>query len=402
MGKNYITALDIGTFEIKAAVVSVGSEKGELVRFFKHPSAGLRRGAVLEISDLVQNLSPVIFEIKKFSRQAAKNIFVNFNSSETKEEKSKGIIAVSHPNNEITSEDMERVRRAAEAINLGSNREVLHNIAQQYIVDGVSVADPLGLNGNRLEVESLIINAFSPHIRSLVKAIETAGGEVRNVIFSPLADGTVLSRSQKELGAMVIDIGAGITSLAIYREKKLIKTAIFPLGGNNITNDIAIGFKIPISLAENLKVNYGCAYAKEINQKEMIDLSTISDYKSIISRRFLAEIIESRLEEIIDLIKDELKTIAKDSLPAGVVLVGGTARLPFISELISDKLKVYSQIGSTDSSQWAINAFLNFPGIVEDPMYVNVLGLAQMNSLIKKEIKIDISNIGKFFKMFIP
>ncbi|MCL4437503.1 cell division protein FtsA, partial [Patescibacteria group bacterium] len=240
------------------------------------------------------------------------------------------------------------------------------------------ISDPLGLNGSRLEVESLIIDAFTPHLKNLARAIELAGGGVEGVIFAPLAASkAALSQAQKDLGVILIDIGAGTTGISVYEESKLVKTAIFPIGGNNISNDIAVGFKIPVSVAENLKINFGNALAKEINQKESIDLQKIySDAKFSVSRRFLSEIIQSRLEEIFDLINKELKTIDRTSLPGGVVLTGGTAKIPGLTDLAKQELRLSAQLGLVDTKEWAPDAFAEFPSIAEDSEFITAFGLS--------------------------
>ena len=388
MGQDFLVGLDVGTSSIKAVLVEVRRDGLILRKTFKYPSVGLRKGVISELSETVQSLAPLIGEIKKISRAAAKKIYLNINSSETRFQTSKGIIAVSRAASEISSDDLDKVQKAAESINLGPNRVILHNVTQEYIVDGVGgISDPLGLNGSRLEVESLIIDAFTPHLKNLARAIELAGGGVEGVIFAPLAASkAALSQAQKDLGVVLIDIGAGTTGISIYEESKLVKTAIFPIGGNNISNDIAVGFKIPVSVAENLKINFGNALAKEVNQKESIDLQKIySDAKSSISRRFLSEIIQSRLEEIFDLINKELKTIDRTALPGGVVLTGGTAKIPGLTDLAKQEFRLSAQLGLVDTKEWAPNAFAEFPSIAEDSEFITAFGLS-MGGIDEKNI----------------
>jgi cell division protein FtsA len=406
MGKDFVVGLDIGASSIKAVIIETRREGVGLRQVFKYSSAGLRKGVVSELSETVQALAPLIAEIKKISRAAVKNIYLNINSCETKLQNSRGIIAVSRADNEISSEDLERVQKAAESINLGSNRVILHNVTQEYIVDGVGdIADPSGLSGNRLEVESLIIDIFTPHLKNLARVVELAGGEVAGVIFSPLAASKgALSQTQKDLGVVLIDIGAGTTGLSVYEDNKLNKTAIFPVGSGNISNDIAVGFKIPVSVAESLKIHFGYALAKEIGQKETVDLKEVqADAKTSISRRFLAEIIESRLEEIFNLIFKELKSIGKTSLPGGIVLTGGGVKIPGLTDLAKQELRLSAQIGSINPEVWAPNAFSTFPGIAEDPEYITAFGLSlwgiDKDNLSRQTIKLQAK---KWLRYFLP
>ncbi|MCL4437698.1 cell division protein FtsA [Patescibacteria group bacterium] len=406
MGQDFVVGLDVGTSSIKAVLVEVRRDGLFLRKTFKYPSVGLRKGIVSDLSETVQSLAPVIGEIKKISRSAARKIYLNINSSETRFQTSKGIIAVSRAASEISPDDLDKVQKAAESINLGPNRVILHNVTQEYIVDGVGgISDPLGLNGSRLEIESLIIDAFTPHLKNLAKAVELAGGGVEGVIFAPLAASkSALSQEQKDLGVLLVDVGASTTGISVYEEGKLIKTAIFTIGGNNISNDIAVGFKIPVSVAENLKINFGNALAKEVGQKETIDLQKIySDAKSSVSRRFLAEIIQSRLEEIFDLVNKEIKTINRAALPGGVILTGGGAKMPGLTELAKQELRLSAQLGSVNPKEWTPNAFIEFPSIAEDSEFITAFGLSMSGN-----DKDNISNYNvplqakKILRYFLP
>lgn len=346
----YITALDIGTSQIKILVAEAKRDgQLSLLGVFKLPSAGLRKGEIATFEETIQSLKLTVDEIKKINRAAAKNIFINVAGSNVKLQNSRGIVAVSRADSEIYSEDIERVIKASQAINLGPNRMIIHTITQEFIVDGIGdIYDPLGMIGNRLEVNSLIIDAFKPTVNNLIKAVEAVGAKVGGIIYSPLASArAVLTKAQRELGVVLIDIGFGTTGMAVYEENKLLSANVFPVGASNITNDLAIGLRCPIKTAEEIKLSFGSALAKEISNKEKIELHQVDEtLKSVVNRRFISEIIEIRIAEIFELINNELKLIGKSGqLPAGVVLTGGGAKIPGILELAKQELKLPIQIG---------------------------------------------------------
>lgn len=351
----YITALDLGTSQIRALVAETQKNgKLSLLSVLKIPSTGLRKGEIVSLDETVHSLNRVINEIKQINKSAAKNIFINIGGGNIKFQNSRGIVAVSRADNEIYPDDVNRVINASQSINLGPNRMILHTITREFVVDGIAeISDPLGMTGSRLEVNSLIIDAFKPAVNNLIKAVEAAGGKIGGLIYGPLASSrSVLTKAQKELGAAVIDIGFGTTSMAIYEEGKLIQAAVFSVGASNITNDLAIGLKCSVKTAETIKLSFGSALSKEISNKEKIDLHQIDEsLKSMVSRRFVSEIIEVRLAEIFELVNNELKLVGKSGkLPAGAAITGAGAKIPDIVELAKQELKLPAQIGIPELS----------------------------------------------------
>jgi cell division protein FtsA len=228
-----------------------------------------------------------------------------------------------------------------------------------------------------LEVVSVIIDAFEPAVRNLMKCVELSGGSISGLIFSPLASAlSVLTKNQKELGVLLVDLGYGTTGMAVYEENKLLHTSVLPVGAGYITNDLALALKIPVAAAERLKVSYGYALAKEIAAKENIDLKKIDiSLKGSPSRKYIAEVIEARLRQICELINNELKSIGKAGrLPGGVVLVGGGSKLPGVSDLFREELKISSQIGLTRTDVFQADT-PSLVEIMESPEYVGALGL---------------------------
>jgi len=346
----YLTALDLGSSQIKGLVVEIKKDgQTSLLDVFKLPSKGLRKGEIISLDEATQALRLAVEEIKKINKAAIKNIFINIGSSNIKIQNSRGIVAVSRADNEIYSEDVERAIKASQAINLGPNRMILHTLTQEFIVDGIgNIIDPLGMTGNRLEVNSLIIDAFKPTVNNLIKTVEANGAKIGGIIYSPLAASrAVLTKNQKELGVVLIDIGFGTTGMAVYEENKLLSANVFPVGSSHITNDLAIGLRCPIETAEAIKLSFGSALAKEVSNKEKIELQKVDkDLKSVVNRKFISEIIEIRISEIFEFINNELKLIGKlGQLPAGAILTGGGAKIPSILELAKQKLKLPVQIG---------------------------------------------------------
>lgn len=378
MSSNFITGLDVGTSALKVAVAEKNGSRPTLRLVFKEPAAGLRKGAIVDLAEVSQAINRALTEIKKLSKSAVKNIYVNIGTPQVKSQSSQGTTAVSRADAEIYQDDVDRAVRASQAVNLQPNRTVIHNITREFVVDGVGdIADPLGLSGSRLEVRSLVIDAFSPHVKSLVRAVELAGGEVGGLVFGPLvASRAALSGNQKELGAALLDFGFGTTGVAVYEENKLLSAAKFPVGASNISNDLAIGLKIPVAAAESLKLNYGYALARDVGHKESVDLKKFfPEAKGVVSRRFVAEIIESRLAEILQFVNNELKLLDnRGRLPGGAVLVGGGAKMPGLCELVKQELKLSSQVGLALGEEWGVDN-KNFEEFCEDPEFVTALGL---------------------------
>ncbi len=404
---NYIVGLDIGTSMLKAAVAEIKNNRPVLRAVFKEPAVGLRHGAVIEIGEVSPAVGRLFSEVKKNYKPALKNVYINIGTPQIKVQASRGIVPVSRADSEIYRDDIEKAVKASQAINLPQNRLIIHNVTREFIVDGVGdIIDPLGLSGSRLEVNCFVIDAFSPHVKNLMRAVEIAGARISGLVFNSLISSrAALSKSQKDLGTVLIDIGSGVTSFAVFEENKLVGAGIIPLGAGNITNDLAVGLKIPVAAAENLKLHYGYALAKEVSSKETIELKKFSpNDKGMASRRFMAEIIESRLAEILEFVDNELKSFGKSGkLAGGVVLVGGGAKMPGLTELAKQELKLSAQIGLTLREEWG-NEGNDFLDVFEDPEFVNALGLVlwAFDNERRQSSAVSISKFKDFWKYFMP
>lgn len=380
MASRFIVGLDIGTSTTKVAVAELRNGKIVLRELYKEPTAGLRHGAVCDLAEAVPAVSRALERTKKIGKGVLRTVYANIGTPQIKVQHSKGIVAVSRADNEIYQDDIDRAVKASEAVNLAPNRMIIHNVTKEFVVDGVpDIANPLGLSGSRLEVNSVILDAFAPHVKSIMRLIELSGGEIGGLVFNPLADTTsALTKNQKELGVVLVDIGFGTTSLAVYEENKLSGVQIFPVGAGNITNDLAVGLRISVAAAENLKLQYGYAISSEVGSKEMVELKKFApEAKNIISRRFVSEIIESRLAEILEFVNNELKLMGKAGrLAGGVVFTGGGAKMPGLTELAKQELKLTSQIGfASGVGKWAKEGESSMDEYLEDPEFVTSLGL---------------------------
>lgn len=348
----YVTALDLGSSQIKALVAEIGKHgKLNLIDVFSFPSFGVRKGEIVDSQEATKAISKVFCEIRNISKGALKNIYVNLGGKNVQLQTSRGIVAVSRADSEIYSDDVDRVIKASQAVSLSANRKIIHTIISEFIVDGIDqIKNPVGMNGARLEVNSLIVDAFTPNLKDLLKSVEVAGGKAIEIVYGPVAAaGAVLNRTHKELGSVLIDIGFGTTSMAVFEEDKLIAAKVFPLGSSNITNDLAIALKSSIDAAERVKIAYGHAFARDVSSKEKIDLHELDEkLKAVVTKKFISEIIEVRLAEIFELIHNELKLLGKTQLPAGAVLCGGGAKISGIVDLAKHELKLPVHMASPE------------------------------------------------------
>ena len=408
MAQSLILGLDIGSSTVKAIIAEPTSGKNFVLHAgLIRQARGIRRGMVVDMDATVAVVGDILQEVRQLSKTALKNVYLRVGGSDVRVQTSRGITAVARANAEIYKDDIDRVVQASEAVNLPSNRMVLHTIKQEFIVDGVGdIQDPLGMVGARLEVISLIIDAFQPAVRNLAKCVELAGGSIGTLIFGPTAAASsVLTHNQKELGVIMIDVGYGTTGIAIFEENKLLHTKVIPLGAGHITSDLAIALKIPVETAEKVKLSYGYAVSGEVSNKDKIDLQKIdNEAKGAPSRRFIAEVIESRLSEIYELINKELASIGKERrLPAGAVLTGGGAKMPGIVELAKRDLKLGTQIGLPNQANFESGSS-SMVEFLESPEYASVLGLILWNREVQPRRQRSATGrpVFKFFRNFLP
>ncbi|MBI2451353.1 MAG: cell division protein FtsA [Parcubacteria group bacterium] len=340
-----IVGLDIGTSTIQTIVAK--KRKGtrpQVIGIGESGALGIRRGVVVNINEAIKSIKASVMQAERASGVPVSRVYVSLGGSHIQIAPSKGVVAVSRADGEVSEDDVDRVIRAAESISLPANYEILHIIPRRFRLDSQEdIKDPKGMTGIRLETEALVVEAFTPSVKNLTKAVNEAGLKIEELIFSSLAAAeSSLSQQQKELGVIGIDIGGGTTGLVVYEEGDLLHAGVIPVGGTHLTNDVAIGLRTSIETAERVKVAAGYAVPEKIGKRDLIDLAKFSKHEEgETQKRYLAEIIEARLSEIFELANKELKKINRlGELPAGAVLLGGSAHLNDIAELAKKRLKL--------------------------------------------------------------
>ncbi len=340
------TAIDIGSHSIIGVVARKHLNTGEIevLAQVKVPSFGVRGGEVVKPQEVAQLIEQVKQKLSTKSGIKIKNVLVNVGGNHIYSMPSSGLVSVSRADQRISKEDIQRVLRAAGAINLPSNKEVLHIIPQEYIVDNEKgIKEPLGLKGIRLEAKVLLPCLFSPVLENLDKAVALANLQTLDFIISPqAASKAVLSPEQKEVGVAVIDIGSSTTTLSVFEKGDLIDFNIFPIGSANITNDIAICLRTEIATAERIKKEFGSLMAQNEAKKKMEDDEVKLPEKDLVfSKKFLNNIVQARISDIFSETSKSLKKISGGQpLPAGVILTGGGSKMPGIVEFAKDKLEL--------------------------------------------------------------
>ena len=370
---NPIVGIDIGTTKIAVCVGEVREGILTVTSLVKTINSGMRKGEIIDLDDTVSAISSVLQLAEQECQTQISNAFVGIGGAHISTLVSRGTVAVSKPNGEITQVDIDRVIETSRVIALPANKEIIHVIPKYFIIDGQEeTKDPIGLTGVRLEVESLIVAGSSNSIRNLTRSVSQAGITLDGLLFSPLATGhALLDKKQKETGVILVDLGGGTTSIAVYEEKDMVHSAIIPLGSVSITNDIARGLKTSLENAEQIKIKYGTADVEKVKSTEKIHMNKFDpDDDNVYDRKFLSEIIEARVKEIFEIIIKELRNIDKDGLlPAGIVFTGGGANLDGIIELAKHELQLPAQIGKPNLE---ISGSVNN---LDDPDYSTALGL---------------------------
>ncbi|MEA3464149.1 MAG: cell division protein FtsA [Patescibacteria group bacterium] len=372
MKDSIIAGLDIGSTAIRLAVGRrVNNESGEQLQIIgavETPSKGISKGVINSIEDATSSISACVEKAERLIGVPINKVWVGISSPNIKCEKSHGVVAISKNNGEITEDDLERAIEAAQALSVPPNYEILHVIPVKFTVDNqIDIKDPLGMTGVRLEVETLIIQGLSSQVKNLTKAIYRTGLDIEDLVLSPLAAAeAIIEPKQKELGACLVNIGSATTSLAVFEEGELLHVAVLPIGSEHITADVAIGLRCPIDLAERIKIEYGSADSSRFNKKDEVDISDlatdeeVAEENMIISRKYLAEIIEARVEEIFKKIDDEFEKVDRSGmLPAGIFLIGGGARLDSLVEQAKKELRLPVCLGANKSVATAIDKVNN-------------------------------------------
>ena len=372
---NIIVGLDVGTSKVRIVVASIKDreeEKPRIIGVGESNSLGMRKGVVVDIEEMTKSIKRAVDQAERASGVNIDKAFVTIGGGHIKAKTSKGIVAVSRADEEVSKDDILRAINNASAVSMDPNREVVHVVPREFSIDGQGgIQDPRGMTGVRLEVDTLIIEGLSPYIKNLRKCLSNAGIDVQDLVLDILAASqSVLLRKQKELGVLVLDLGGGTAGMSVYEEGKLVHVHVLPIGSSHITNDIAIGLRTSIEVAEKIKLEYGSCLPEEISKKDTIDLSKFDEKEEgVANRKEVAKIIEARIDEIFSLVNKELKRIDRERLlPSGVILIGGGAKTPGIVDLAKEKLKLPVQLGYAHGFEGLIDK-------IDDPGFATAAGL---------------------------
>jgi cell division protein FtsA len=370
--------LDIGTGTVRCVVGMVDPNEPTRPSIVGHGSAqnlGMRKGVVVHLDDVVDAVIHAITEAERVSGVHMKHATVNVNGSHVMGMNSKGVIAISHTNREISPEDRLRVEEAATIVQLPANREIIQVFAKNYRLDGQdNIKDPVGMQGVRLEVDTHIVTAATPNLRSLDAVLDKAKViPSHHTVASLAAAEAVLNRQQKESGTLLMDIGAGTTNLVVIEDGEVQHVAVLPIGGINITNDLAIGLRTDLDIAEKVKLQH--ATLQGGHRGGLVKVSHEGKEYEFVKDDVIM-ITEARVEELLEYVDKELKKIHRSrKLPGGVVLVGGTAKLPGIADFTREKLQLAARLGVLQPVGGLLDT-------VQDPAYASAVGLMILDMLL--------------------
>ncbi len=365
-----IIGLDIGTTKICAIVGQVTDDGVDIIGIGSHPSRGLRKGVVINIESTVESIKKAVEEAELMAGCEIHSVYAGISGGHIRGINSHGIVAIK--NREVTAADVERVIDAAQAVAIPLDREVIHVIPQEYRIDDQdSIRDPIGMSGVRLEAKVHIVSAAVTSAQNIIKCCNRAGLNVSDIGLEQLASAeSTLSQEEKDLGVAIIDIGGGTTDLAIFVNGSLVHTSVLSVGGNHVTNDIAVGLRTPAAEAEKIKLKYGCALSSLTQKEETIEVPSVGGRADrIMSRQILAEIIEPRMEEMFALTRQEIINSGyADVISSGLVITGGSSLLEGACELAEQVFNLPVRTGQPEDIGGLVE-------VVRSPIYSTGVGL---------------------------
>jgi cell division protein FtsA len=374
--ENLVVGLDIGTTKICAIVGNLNDDGSlDIVGIGTSPSQGLRKGVVINIEGTVGAIKKALQEAELMAGCEIKSVFAGIAGGHIKGMNSQGVIAIK--NREVNNDDIRRVIDAAKAIAIPMDREVIHILPQEFIIDDQDgIKEPLGMNGVRLEAKVHIVTGAVASAQNIIKSCNRAGVDVADIVLEQLASAeAVLTADEKDLGVALLDIGGGTTDIAIFVDGAIKHTAVLSLGGNHLTNDIAVGLRTPTVEAEKIKRKYGCCLTSMVGKDETIEVPSVGGRESrVLSRQLLAEILEPRMEEIFTLVNREIvKSGFEDVIASGMVITGGSAILPGMPELAE-------QIFNLPVRRGVPREIGGLTDVVNSPVYATGVGLVKYGS----------------------
>ncbi|MEZ4600174.1 MAG: cell division protein FtsA [Syntrophotaleaceae bacterium] len=392
--ENLIVGLDIGTTKICAIVGNLTEDGLDIVGIGTSPSRGLRKGVVINIESTVESIRKALREAELMAGCEIRSVFAGIAGGHIRGFNSQGVIAIK--NREVTTEDVARVIDAAKALAIPMDREVIHVLPQEFIIDDQDgIKEPLGMSGVRLEAKVHIVTGAVASAQNIVKSCNRANVNVSDIVLEQLASSdAVLSPDEKELGVALVDIGGGTTDIAIFVDGAIKHTSVLALGGNHLTNDIAVGLRTPMAEAEKIKKQYGCCMTSMVGKDETIEVPSVGGREPrILSRQLLAEILEPRVEEIFTLVNREIiRSGYEELIASGVVITGGTTILPGMPEMAEQIFNLPVRRGFPQGIGGLID-------VVNSPIYATGVGLVKYGSRNMKAHKFMIGQENVFDKV---
>lgn len=408
-----ISGIDIGNATIKVVIAKTNpnAPAPEVIGVGSVPStSGLRAGEIVDMKEAIDNVRTALAQATTMAGYPVRRAYLSVSGVHINTQVSRGVIAVSRADQEISANDIDRVIQAASVVSLPPNREIIHVIPRDFVIDGTEhVRDPLGMKGVRLEADVLIVHGLSRHLKNLAKCVNECGIEVAGFVFAPMAGSlAALDKHQKEYGVAHLDFGGGTASLTVFDQADMIHSAILKLGSRYITNDLAILLRTSIENAERIKIDLGAVNEREDKRAKpkMADLTSYMDEPFIVPRRQLVSVIDARVNELLETVALELKKIGKDGqLPAGVVISGGGSKLPGFVTLVRDTLGLPVRV----AKPLHVEAF----DAAMDPAFSVAIGLVvwgfgrevgESGSALPSGIKMPVwmGTIGSWLKNFLP
>lgn len=394
MAKDVVfTGLDIGSHMIRVVVGqrNPADHSLQVLGAAESPSEGISKGSITSIEDAVTSISTALERAERMSGLPIEQAIVGMTGTHITSQDSHGVVAVAKADGEIKEDDVERVVDAAQAVATPPNFETLHVIPRLFTVDNQEgVKDPVGMTGLRLEVDVQIIQGLSSQIKNLTKCVYRTGIHVDDLVLGILACAeATLTKRQRELGVALVNIGASTTSMVVFEEGDVLHTKVLPVGGNHLTNDVAIGLRTSIDVAEQIKIEYGSAVPDEVQKRDEIALSEYEGGDdATVSRRHVAEILEARTEEIFAMVDKELQSIDRSGrLPAGIILTGGGAKLPGLVEVAKKQFRLPASIGMPTNVITAIDK-------VQEPTYTTAIGLLAWGAGLETGPRLSLNKLG--------
>ncbi len=369
-GGEILVGLDIGTTKICAIVGELTDEGIDIIGIGSHPSKGLRKGVVVNIETTVNSIQRAIDEAEAMAGTEITHVYTGIAGGHVKSFGGRGVVALK--DREVREADVARVIEQAKTVNIPVDREVIHVLPQEFIVDDQGgIREPLGMTGARLEAKVHIVTGAVASAQNIIKCANRAGLNVSDIVLQPLASSeAVLTEEEKELGVCLVDIGGGTTDIAIFQNGAIVHTAVIALGGHNLTNDIAVGLRTPIDHAERLKQKFGCSLTAMVDKADMIEVPSVGGRDPrVMGRQILSEILEPRVEEIFQLVHHEVERNGfSELLTSGVVITGGSTLLPGMTELAEEIMGVPVRRGVPRGIGGLVD-------VVKSPVYATGVGL---------------------------